>query len=78
MVAVAYVTDKVLRVAEGHPWSLATGSIEDNLASLSNLEQPPTEQCAAKLYKLLRMGACPLTKHPFVSVCCRGWGHQSF
>ena len=55
-VSVAYLLDRCLDDAEGLPWSLCVGNIQDNLQSLVAGRPPVPGSTAAKLSVLVRLG----------------------
>ena len=55
-VSVAYLLDRCLDDAEGLPWSLCVGNIQDNLQSLVAGPPPVPGSTAAKLSVLVRLG----------------------
>ena len=51
----AHIKQALLRV-RGPPWDLARGNVDDNLAALAILPDPPAEEVSQKIWKLLQKG----------------------
>lgn len=55
-VACSYITEKVFTVAEGMPWCLTRGDVDQKLSDLASLSKPPDDDTATKIHSLLREG----------------------
>jgi len=54
--ACSFVTNRVLTAAKGMPWCLARGDLDAKLKDLASLSEPPADDTAAKVYRLVRQG----------------------
>ena len=59
--ACSYITEKVLTVAQGMPWCLARGDVDQKLSALGSLSKPPDDDTATKIHSLLREGCQRIT-----------------
>ena len=55
LISAAYIKHKTIQKARGLPWSLVTGNVLENLASLKE-GHPPAEPTSHKIWRLLQVG----------------------